>query len=480
MTDTPRLALPLIDGAQAQKHVTHNEALLLLDALVQIAVLDRDLTAAPASPGDGERWLVAADATGAWAGHDQAVAAWQDGHWLFCMPQPGWLAYVLDEGALVAWTGSAWVDAVAAPGALHNLTRLGIGTTADAGNPFAAKLNKALWTAKYVGEGGDGDLRYTLNKEAPAQVLSLLMQSDWSGRAEIGLMGDDDFRFKVSPDGSAWHDAIVIDRVTGRPRFPSGGVRDVLQANRIYYVAPGGSNANSGLSAGAPLQTIAAAVAKTYQVDSNGYNVTIQLADGTYATGGVPVHVERPLVGGGRLEILGNPVTPANVIVRGTYPTVRITTGAIVALRHLQIESSGTGSLIHADARAHVFIDNLNFAATSRSQIECASGAAVTVLGDCVISGGAALSHILLGTCGVIDGPNRTITLNGALSFGQFVLANNGGVYALWNATWNVTGTITGKRYTAELNGVINTFGKGANHFPGNVAGTTATGGQYA
>ncbi len=222
MTDTPRLALPLIDGAQAQKHVTHNEALLLLDALVQLAVLDRDLTAPPGAPGEGERWLVAVGATGAWAGHDHAIAAWQAGGWVFSAPQPGWLAYVLDEGALVAWTGSAWVDAVAAPGALHNLTRLGLGTTADATNPFAAKLNKALWTAKYDGEGGDGDLRYTLNKEAPAKVLSLLMQSGWSGRAEIGLIGSDDLAVKVSADGSAWKEALVLDRATGAARFPHG------------------------------------------------------------------------------------------------------------------------------------------------------------------------------------------------------------------------------------------------------------------
>ncbi|KMO44403.1 hypothetical protein VQ03_03200, partial [Methylobacterium tarhaniae] len=45
---------------------------------------------------------------------------------------------------------------------LQNVTRLGLGTTADAQNPFAAKLNKALWTALTVGEGGTGDLRYTL------------------------------------------------------------------------------------------------------------------------------------------------------------------------------------------------------------------------------------------------------------------------------------------------------------------------------
>ena len=49
------LLLPYLLAAQAQKHVTVNEALRLLDGLVQFAVLDRHLTAPPASPADGDR-----------------------------------------------------------------------------------------------------------------------------------------------------------------------------------------------------------------------------------------------------------------------------------------------------------------------------------------------------------------------------------------------------------------------------------------
>jgi hypothetical protein len=66
------------------------------------------------------------------------------------------------------------------------------------------------------------------------------------------------------------------------------------------------------------------------------------------------------------------------------------------------------------------------------------------------------------------------------LSFGgAFVVVSTGATYAMWNATWTVAGTATGKRYVASFNGVIDTFGKGANHFPGDVAGTTDSGGQY-
>jgi hypothetical protein len=245
MSETTYLALPYIDGAQAQKHVTHNEALRILDALVQLAVLDKDLSAPPGSPRDGERWIVAASPTGAWAGHAGHIAAWQDGAWAFHVPKPGWIAFVRDESALYFWDGSAWVSVMSAITALQNLARLGVGTTADAMNPFAAKLNNALWSAKYVAEGGDGDLRYKLNKESAGDTLSLLFQTNWSGRAEIGLTGDDDFHFKVSPDGTNWMEAAVFERTSGFMRVqglrhaPTGAIMSGL------IVTPGGDGITS-------------------------------------------------------------------------------------------------------------------------------------------------------------------------------------------------------------------------------------------
>ncbi|WP_245238665.1 DUF2793 domain-containing protein [Methylobacterium platani] len=213
---TANLALPLLQAAQAQKHVTHNEALVALDTLVQLAVLDKDALAPPASPAEGDRYLIAGAApTGAWAGWAGRVVRYQDGAWRSFVPRPGWLAFVADEADLYTYTGVAWASFRSTLTALQNLARLGIGTTADAANPFAAKLNKALWTALTTAEGGTGDLRYTLNKQAPGNTLSLLMQSGFSGRAEIGLTGDDDLRLKVSADGSTWREALRVDRATG-------------------------------------------------------------------------------------------------------------------------------------------------------------------------------------------------------------------------------------------------------------------------
>lgn len=86
---TTILALPYIQPAQAQKHVTHNEALRKLDLLVQLAVSSRQAGTPPALPAAGERHIVPAGATGAFAGQDHRVALWDEGGWSFFDPQPG-------------------------------------------------------------------------------------------------------------------------------------------------------------------------------------------------------------------------------------------------------------------------------------------------------------------------------------------------------------------------------------------------------
>src|ERR687891_2371988 len=101
MAETTHLLLPYLLASQAQKHVTVNEALRLLDGLVHLAVIDRHLTAPPASPADGDRCVVASAATGDWAGWDGRVAYWVDGAWMRLVPRPGWPARVEDGGSVV-------------------------------------------------------------------------------------------------------------------------------------------------------------------------------------------------------------------------------------------------------------------------------------------------------------------------------------------------------------------------------------------
>ena len=219
---TPRLGLPWLMPAQAQKHVTVNESLGRLDALIQCAVQSRTVSAQPSDPAGGDAFILPAGASGAdWDGFSQNdIVYFQDGAWRRIAARTGLTAYILDEGALVLFDGTGWAPFSEAITALSDLDRLGVGTAADAANPFAAKLNAALWTALFSAEGGTGDLRYTLNKESASHVVSLLFQSAWSGRAEIGLTGSDDLAVKVSADGGGWKTALSVDRATGTLAAP--------------------------------------------------------------------------------------------------------------------------------------------------------------------------------------------------------------------------------------------------------------------
>lgn len=120
MTDTlvtPRFSLPLLAMAQAQKEVTHNEALTLLDALVHAAVEDGPLDIPPVGPIEGRCWLVGAAPSGAWTGKAGAVAIWSGGGWRFSAPRAGMRAVRLTDGAWLRCDGGGWIEpaTVAAP-----------------------------------------------------------------------------------------------------------------------------------------------------------------------------------------------------------------------------------------------------------------------------------------------------------------------------------------------------------------------------
>lgn len=235
---TDRLALPYILPDQAQKHVTHNEALVRLDALVHLSVRDRHRTVPPAEPASGDRHIVAAGASGEWTGRSDAVAVWQDGAWMFLEPQAGWRAWCDDEASLLLHDGDGWAPAT--PGAEEFaggfLSRLGVNTAADDDNRLAVKTSSVLVSHDDVSGSGNGSVLATMNKQASGKDAGFAFQTGWSTRALIGLYGDDDFRLKVSPDGAAFHEAIRVDRSSGRVVFPQTGAAADLAAGLFEKV----------------------------------------------------------------------------------------------------------------------------------------------------------------------------------------------------------------------------------------------------
>lgn len=219
MTDTANLGLPFIEGSQAQKHVTHNEALRMLDAVIQVSVLDADRTSPPPIPFEGDRHIVAPSPTGAWAGHAFAIATWEDSTWRFLAPNTGWIAWSIDDDMLLVFDGSGWRDLRDIPSMVE---QLGIHTTADATNRLSVRSNAALFTNIATSDGGSGNIRLQLSKQGASNTASVVFSNAFSGRAEFGLVGSDAFRLKVSPDGSSFTDAFVIDQTSGNLTLPRG------------------------------------------------------------------------------------------------------------------------------------------------------------------------------------------------------------------------------------------------------------------
>jgi len=110
MTKTTQLGLPLVQPAQAQKHVTVNEAFARLDALAQITLAGVGGSVAPANPAEGALHGVGVGANGEWSGEDGRLALFLNGGWLFVTPQVGWRGWRMDTGVSVGFDGIDWVE----------------------------------------------------------------------------------------------------------------------------------------------------------------------------------------------------------------------------------------------------------------------------------------------------------------------------------------------------------------------------------
>jgi len=278
---TPRAGVPLIAEGGAQKFVTHDEAMLQFDALLNARFLDRDLTAPPSSPAEGDTYLVAAPATGSWTGRDGQIAFFADGVWKFYPPFAGLVAYVADETKLVVYDGSAWVD-YAALLALQNVPLLGVNASADSTNKFAVKSAAVLFDN--IGNG----VQLKLNKNAATDTASILYQTSYSGRAEVGLTGDDDFHFKVSADGAAWTTALTIDRTTGIVSLPASDFATKSGTETLSHKTLSGATAipNGTIDASGNLgirTTTTSAAALTVQ--SSAASLPAARIDGTSSSG---------------------------------------------------------------------------------------------------------------------------------------------------------------------------------------------------
>ncbi|MFK7902301.1 MAG: DUF2793 domain-containing protein, partial [Nitratireductor sp.] len=240
MQDTPNLTLPYILPSQAQKHVTHNEAIRRLDAVVQISALSRSISQPPLEPEEGVRYIVGENAQGEWQGHEEKLAIFQDAVWQFLVPKVGWLVWVQDDEELLVNTDTGWLVVNGGSGSsadiLQNLQLLGVNSTADETNKLSVASDATLLS------NAGSDHRLKINKLAATDTASLIFSSNYAGNAEIGLAGNSDLSFKVSPDGVQWNNAFNVSSQTGQVHFSQN---DFAENARINLLGDDGRFAGS-------------------------------------------------------------------------------------------------------------------------------------------------------------------------------------------------------------------------------------------
>ena len=482
MDATPNLSLPYIMAAQSQKHVTHNEAIRALDAIVQLSVLDRGLSTPPSAPAEGARYIIAAGPTGAWSGHAGKIAAYQDGAWMFYAPQEGWIAWVADENVAVVWSGTAWIALTTGEGGGGggeggdgSFETLGINADANATNRLSVAADATL-----LSHDGD-DHRLKINKAGTGDTASIVYQTGFSGRAELGLAGDDDFHFKVSGDGATWKEAIVINRATGVVSFPNtslggggGSGRDTLTGARTYYVRTTGSDSNNGLSAGSAFATIQKAIDTVAGLDLSVFDVTISVGTGTY-TGANRLN---RLSGAGTVTIEG---AGSSTIISVTGNNCFFGSGVSQwVLSDMRLTTVTSGNAIFVENAATVEAKGIDFGPVPPGgyHMRADANARITAIGNYTISGRAS-AHMLALWGGHITVVGRTVTLTGTPTIDTaFAQASRlGKIEANSNS---YVGSASGARYLSDNNSVVFTNGGGANYFPGTASGSTGSGGIYS
>ncbi len=212
---TNRVKLPYILQSQSQKEVTHNASLDLIDALLQAACITVNLNTPPGSPAAGDCYVVGTSPTGAWAGQAKTVAFYTTG-WNFITPWEGLTVWANDTNSLFTYDGSAW-GATYNLSSFQNLTMLGINASADATNKLTVASAAILFN--HIG----GDMQVKINKNAAGNKAAFLFQNNFSARAEFGLLGDDNFTLKVSPDGSTFFDSLKMLAASGRAALKANG-----------------------------------------------------------------------------------------------------------------------------------------------------------------------------------------------------------------------------------------------------------------
>lgn len=266
-----------------------------------------------------------------------------------------------------------------------------------------------------------------------------------------------------------------------------------LTSNTTFCVATTGNDANSGVSPNcwATLQKAATFISK---YNANGFTITVNVANGTYA----PVTL-LPVGGNGTVNWVGNTGTPANVVISATNVSAVTAFGVLgQTFNGFKFTETGTsptdtlGACLYEAAQSSLTISNMVFgpcfgdgAFVQQSNLNIGSGT-FAVSGS--FAGTAGLCNPGCGAVfdsnygGFIAGSNSSLTITSAISDVYFLSARSGGFTSLLFSSITNPGNVSGQKFNCVLNAVIETLGNGTNYYPGTSVVTCAasgTGGQY-
>ena len=256
-----------------------------------------------------------------------------------------------------------------------------------------------------------------------------------------------------------------------------------LSATLNLYVSTTGNDSNNGLTSGTPFLTLQRAINIAYcNYDTQGNNIVVNVAAGTYTTGAV---MTVPLLGGGTLQFLGNTSSPSTVVVTigTTAPCFGSASGARLQVSGFSLSApvgsvSVGGTALTASLAGILTYDHIIFNGCARSHTETGAAGWMSAVGPYTIAAGAPF-HQIAGSgnsVNLIDG--QTVTLTGTPAFsGAFCWADSSAL--IFDPATVFSGAATGSRYLAGNGGVIITAGGGASYFPGSTAGSSV-GGYYS
>jgi hypothetical protein len=341
-------------------------------------------------------------------------------------------------------------------------------------------ISQATWAAGTLSQSQTRAVGFLGGLIAEAEEVNKIWRQSQFAASALAQFISDTLAENVLDNGviATFQDQLkrAIYKTAGRQKVISG------TAN-LYVSATAGSDSNDGLTSITPFLSLQKAwdtLALNYDLDGN--NAIIHAAPGTYAS----FIAWGPVIGArdaSSVLLQGDTTTPGNIIIAAFSDNSIIANQAQLTVKGVSVEATGATAangygLVAFGGSAEIVFDRINFGACSnahwgaiRGHISCESSGSYTIQGN-------ANTHVFAASQGSAEFDSASVQILGGPVF-NLAFAATANIGLINSLGSSFAGACYGPRYSAVSNGVINTNGAGGTYFPGSVAGSLSTGGQY-